>query len=390
MRVKMVFSKQIASAGNTFLTHRPSDSEITIITFDHAGAKFREGEYWGKKFVEKFNLNCFAFTHKSRHWYPKDEVEALSNHITKDRPVLIYGGSMGGYAAIKFSKLLQADHVLAFSPQFSINPNDIGKNDTRFIADFNPNLHSEMAIKKNDTEGRIVVVYDPGVKEDVFNVEKIEACTPVKHIKIPFMGHDTSRILTNRDFSGALIQNIFLKKDNELNFLALKSRGSVHSYLANLAQACCKRKKHKWALNLANRSLAISPKYLLGHAVRAQSATNLKKWAEAEEACWKLVSLSPKKSKYWLMLAHVLTSQKKYDVANIVFAAAAEIEPTNIRIYDRWMSSLVSSGNLKGSEEKRIFLKKMIEKEEHRNNKNVSPFLLLSSSNYRECQTPDL
>ncbi len=45
--------------------------------------------------------------------------------IQRFKNIVGYGGSMGGYAAIKYSNLLNMNRIIAFVPQYSIDLNKL-------------------------------------------------------------------------------------------------------------------------------------------------------------------------------------------------------------------------------------------------------------------------
>jgi tetratricopeptide (TPR) repeat protein len=335
----------ISSSKNTYLTHRPSNSNITLITFAHAGMMHKKGTYWGKSFAEKHDLNCYAFTHNLRHWYPQKDVFELLQHIPKDRPVLVYGASMGGYAAVKFSAALNADYVLAFSPQYSINPDDLECKDKRFIADYKSEIHKNMAIQKSDIKGRIMLAYDPKFSEDLYNASRIHSTgNDIFHLKLPYMNHFTSLILSDHDFNSTFIDNIINRNDTQLLNLALKARRKSRFYFSGLAEKSFNKKQNSKALTFANRALEASPSHIPAHIIRARAATRLGNYKEAEDSCWQLVALSPQKSQHWMMLGYIMANQKKFTVANSAYAAAAELAPYNLNLYRDWEKSLKAGG----------------------------------------------
>ncbi len=73
------------------------------------------------KFFEKKKQDCVFVGNLWNHWYQSDEMNWVMNRIQKIaknyKRVITYGGSMGGWAALAFSKSLAASHVVAFCPQ---------------------------------------------------------------------------------------------------------------------------------------------------------------------------------------------------------------------------------------------------------------------------------
>ena len=111
-----------------------------------------------------------------------------------------YGGSMGGYAAIKYSNLLDLKRVVALVPQYSINPDDV--EDPRYNMFFHAELNANMQIQPQDVsaEREYIVVYDPYCPEDRAQYVKLEQVLPHIHtLNLPFTGHDAIAVLASSE-----------------------------------------------------------------------------------------------------------------------------------------------------------------------------------------------
>lgn len=66
---------------------------------------------------------------KQKSWFPQASMieleKAISPILEGFKNIVGYGGSMGGYAAIKYSNLLNMNRVIAFVPQYSIDPEQV-------------------------------------------------------------------------------------------------------------------------------------------------------------------------------------------------------------------------------------------------------------------------
>ena len=138
------------------------NSEYLLITFNEMGFT-SQGTLWGENIARRMRTNTLGFVSTTPNWYPNDDfgnAVRTANEFLGDRfpERIAYGHSMGGYGAIKWSRSLKIDCVMAFCPQYSIDPADI--NDPRFNRYFRPNLNSGMAIDSSDAAGNIYVFYD--------------------------------------------------------------------------------------------------------------------------------------------------------------------------------------------------------------------------------------
>lgn len=83
-------------------------------------------EGFGEPLLMNFEVPAVHFINRQNHWWLIPDLEACLDAV---RPVVAratrrtgYGASLGAYAALRFSRLLDLDEVLAFSPQYSIDP----------------------------------------------------------------------------------------------------------------------------------------------------------------------------------------------------------------------------------------------------------------------------
>ncbi|MFP5257920.1 MAG: hypothetical protein ACLGQH_02740 [Acidobacteriota bacterium] len=113
------------------LIHIPSDGDSAdLVTFqswrktshpNHV-SDFPPG--FGENIFSQLGFNEFHVIPSVNDWYSRDDIFDLLAVLKANlsRRVFTYGSSMGGYAAIKFSHLLNTSAFIAFSPQHSINP----------------------------------------------------------------------------------------------------------------------------------------------------------------------------------------------------------------------------------------------------------------------------
>ncbi|MBR0558658.1 hypothetical protein [Neokomagataea anthophila] len=146
---------------------------------------------------------------------------------------ILYGGSMGGYAAIKFSRLFSATHVLSLCPQWSLDPDEWDRDDFGFDGHFNASMRG-MGIKREDVSGEIYVFTDRFDQNDFNHFLKIkENVSNVHYINVPFVGHDvttvfagTSRLLDIVKYfiSGDIISLIQISRNARKSFTSYVER----------------------------------------------------------------------------------------------------------------------------------------------------------------------
>jgi hypothetical protein len=132
-------------------------------------------------------------------WFLNAETEALSDALkaTRDRFLTArsLGFSMGGYAALRYSKALRLNQVLLISPQVSLHPT-IAPWEDRYpqAQGFDPALGDLAAHARKDLTG--VIVFDPFHPLDRPHARAIMALLPgLAAAPLGFGGHPGTLVL---------------------------------------------------------------------------------------------------------------------------------------------------------------------------------------------------
>ena len=167
-----------------------------------------------EKSLEKFQYNVIGIMPKEKSWFPESSMlnmmQAIQEYIEPFDIRLGYGGSMGGYAAIKYSNLLNLKRIVALVPQYSIDPTDI--TDLRYNMFFHADVNHDMRVQEKDisSEREYIVVYDPYYEEDRSHFEKLKALIPNIHtLHLPFTGHDAVAILASSELLNDFLTHEF-------------------------------------------------------------------------------------------------------------------------------------------------------------------------------------
>ena len=157
-----------------------------------------------EKSLLKHDFNVIGIMPKQKSWFPESSMRQMfaeiEDLIAPFKTRIGYGGSMGGYAAIKYSNLLDLKRVVALVPQYSINPDDV--EDPRYNMFFHTELNANMQIQPQDVsaEREYIVVYDPYCPEDRAQYVKLEQVLPHIHtLNLPFTGHDAIAVLASSE-----------------------------------------------------------------------------------------------------------------------------------------------------------------------------------------------
>ncbi len=130
-----------------------------------------------ESYITKKGLNHIAVQSLRNDWYYYGGIEEILSSVAqfkKDNHVYItYGSSMGGFAAVEFSKEVKSDFFVAISPQATLLDEFMEKiEDPRFKN--TRGFFSESRLLKNNLESqRGILVVDPNFREDVEHCELI-------------------------------------------------------------------------------------------------------------------------------------------------------------------------------------------------------------------------
>jgi tetratricopeptide (TPR) repeat protein len=215
-------------------------TDAVFITFNDKAMKARGEVFWGEELFQHARLSAFGIVSVRPNWYPPAEmthaVEVI-NALTRQRRVVTMGSGQGGYGALKYAKALGAHTAVAFSPQYSIDPADVGEFDTRFAPFHRPKLGNGAAIKGEDLCANNYLFVDPLFKTDVLHARKIIAAAPsssrIELISVPFAGHDTGNLVIEGEIFPQLIR-LSLEEPpaarQQMRNLIRAARGTSKSY----------------------------------------------------------------------------------------------------------------------------------------------------------------
>ena len=267
----------LAESEHTKVVFARGDSEYLLVTFSPMRQAGEHEAFWADKFALKNRITTLSFVAKQAHWYPNVDTRRLIRKIRPELPRqlrrVLYGFSMGGYAALKFSKLLDADVVLAFSPQFSIDPNEI--DDERFRANFRP-YNRRMSIEAADLSTRSMIVFDRMHTLDRLNALLIRKQQPstVALLPVRYADHATVNLVLGSDILKrviALTQQRPLQAKRSIAALLHSQRKQSPMYYASLGKRLHASGRHELATRVLALASERSPKSALAISVSASA-----------------------------------------------------------------------------------------------------------------------
>lgn len=155
---------------------------------------------FGEKLFHTRGINAVHFINVKNHWWHTPEMLPAIAAATAMRAaaapsrVLTYGYSMGGFGALAFANRLQADTVVALSPQASLFRADLPYDPT-WPEDLGDTRELYRLTADCLTGCEVIVGYDPLFAIDIAHVAAVAALHPVTAIRMPLAGHRTPNYL---------------------------------------------------------------------------------------------------------------------------------------------------------------------------------------------------
>jgi len=197
-------------------------SSCTLVTFGGIRNGIGMPQFEFVKSLGTLPVNRIFVKDTAQAWYQKGipgkpSVEQLAEYlkeITKGTTTLTIGNSMGGFAALLFGTLINANHIIAFAPQTFISQKLRAKhNDTRWSKELSL-LHNQKGPESryydlksvlNSHSSNIEIVYGALDKLDTLHAARMESIKGIKVAAEPKGRHNA--IVRYRD-SGRLEQMV--------------------------------------------------------------------------------------------------------------------------------------------------------------------------------------
>lgn len=211
-------------------------------------------------------LSCLGLVSKGKNWFPVARLSAYQERIDQITiqydTVITYGFSQGGYAAIKHARRFHANIILAFSPQFSIDP-AVSKHDTRWAEFYRPEIHQRMEPNRFDTSGRVIIVVDPHDRLDLYQVERIGAEIPsIEVVRCHYAGHATVRVVSSSEGFATFLQSVLNGQSVEYLQCRLREyKRRSHGFYLKFGHHCLSRQHPKYADFLCKKAAELAPKH---------------------------------------------------------------------------------------------------------------------------------
>ena len=157
--------------------------------------------------TKKFNVLFIKDT--TRSWLNNVDIDLIKKTLKYDNVHFAIGSSMGAFNAIMFSNLFPIKKVIAFSPQFSINP-AFSKDDTflNFAARIKKWKYKKLKFSKNT---KYLLIFGDTEKEK-YHMSMMPKKKNIKILVLKNCDHNTASYLKKRKRLEGVIDNFFNNK----------------------------------------------------------------------------------------------------------------------------------------------------------------------------------
>ena len=320
-----------------------------IITFNAFGTinekTIRTEEPWGFKFIARHGLSILGIKPLTAEWYRGPDLHAFlrsaefARFVAGFDRVILYGTSMGAFAALVFSDAVPNADVLALNPQTTLDRRIVpwewrwkGGQAQDWNGDFN-----DAAIFSRKAR-RVFVTYDPFFRLDRLHAERLPK-ENVTRVLVPLVGHSTTIWLTKM----GLLKGLFLDVlngtfDTHVFRERVRKRRSFAHYYVELARHAATRRPglRQWSLDRATELGQEDPSVFLDMAVLHMADH---KPEAAQEALLRFIDLRPKYPHGYYQMSQILRRQNRFEEAVAFGEMALAISPKNAT-YQQWMETL--------------------------------------------------
>lgn len=240
--------------------------DVVVVTFTYRQKS--EPEFgFAEEALSRLGVSNVAVISRGPHWWQTDDMGPAMEAVRASEPfkragrVVTYGSSMGGYGALRWSAHLQANEVVAVSPQYSLDPSK-----TPFEKRWRDALAAIDHFGRDDMSGglsrdaRVAVLYDPRLSAEAAHVELLGRLRSIDEIRAPFLGHGILLSLKEAGNLGRLLRIVAGGYSaSAMRQLIRDSRANSLVYTRGLANAALNGRRPRPVLGrqLVNKGLAL-------------------------------------------------------------------------------------------------------------------------------------
>ncbi|WP_146222654.1 hypothetical protein [Komagataeibacter swingsii] len=228
---------------------RSDSSRFLLITFNDMIFDSRGDRFFADTVAINANISALGIVSKKANWFPKNSMdlcyESAEKIISAFDKIVIYGASMGGYAAIKYSKLFGADTVISLCPQWSIDAEECNLVDDYWKCHFRSDMKN-MGIQSDDMQGSIFIFVDNLHKTDMFHALRIKKESGnVQIVNVPLVGHDITPVMSGTESMKKIIECCINRDIGALKNISRERRRKSFYYKEAIIKRKYRNKKIK-------------------------------------------------------------------------------------------------------------------------------------------------
>ncbi|MDY0409432.1 tetratricopeptide repeat protein [Paracerasibacillus soli] len=248
-----------------------------VVTFDSINMVWDNPSFAFNLLIQQ-NVDIIAIRKRRKKVYQQDlSLEDFKRTVSalvegyEDK--VAYGFSLGAYGALYYASALNC-RILALSPRMSIHP-IYGKSNLKGKRIFKHNI-----LPTHNSEISPIIVYDPKNALDNTYVNKglLSAFPNAQLVEIPYAGHGMGPHLKQMGLLKEFILTVIHKAEIPIYDKELKKS---QTYYRVLGDACLKRNKPRWALQLVNYALTLAPEDSLCMRLKIHVLRRKERYTEA-------------------------------------------------------------------------------------------------------------
>lgn len=175
---------------------RQGFSDFLFISFGDLSSLASGLRFFADQPARRRDWSALAFVAKRGNWYPRQTMatawSSFADRLAAFRHRVVFGNSMGGYGALKYSGRLGAETVIALAPQWSLDPAECGGVDPTFQQYFLASMRG-MGVRRDETAGEIFIIADRSDPVEAFHCARIAQNCPRAHfIDAPGLDHQVA------------------------------------------------------------------------------------------------------------------------------------------------------------------------------------------------------
>ena len=241
--------------------YQPGDGDVLLITFNGMGLVANGLHSAAAQVAAKLGMPAIGIVSREKNWFPEPDMKAIlpsiQTYLDRHKRRISYGFSMGGYGAVKYSRMMGVEAIVALSPQISIDP-DFVPWDPRYrshVRDF----HQGERIRPEDISGNLFLILDMLDECDRQHARVLSEIYASRRINAAGVGHHTHEIFLSSEVMGQLFALALAQDEQGIRRLVRARKRLLRDIGARLwtvrGRMLHRRLRHHQALNAAQQAL---------------------------------------------------------------------------------------------------------------------------------------